>query len=296
MKTLRSNHISPLPALDLSHLQSVRVLPKSCPNLHMIQVGCGGIGAYLAGSTARIARECVRLFEHVRISFFDGDQIEEKNIRRQNFCQSEVGQNKAETLAFRLNAAWGLNIEAVPLHFDGSYHHLGTRNETLTILLGCVDTAAARQTMHRAIADQTLERDGQIWWIDGGNGSVHGQVCVGNTGRADVLAKGFDLPTVCTALPSPAWLHPELLTPLPDEHPRRRQSCADLAILDPQSLTINSVIAAHMSDYVLRLVTRDLRRFATYIDMDSGSVRSLAITPTQLQRSIPPSSSERSVA
>ena len=101
-------------------------------------------------------------------------------------------------------------------------------------------------------------------------------------------------PTSARRSPRPAVLHPELLKSLPDEQPKKRQSCADLAIRDPQSLTINTVIAAHMADYLLRLVvTKDLRRFATYIDMDSGSVRSLAITPTQVQRSTPTLSTER---
>lgn len=288
MKTSTSDLTPPpAPSFDFSHLQSVRVLPKHCSHLHLIQVGCGGIGAQLATSTARIARECSRLYEHVRISFFDGDCVEDKNIRRQNFCMSEVGQNKAEALAFRLNVAWGLDIEAYPTHFTGRNYTERDRDDTLTILLGCVDTTAGRATMHRTIVNQTSEDAGQIWWIDGGCLSVHGQVCVGNTGRPDVLAKSFNLPNLCTALPSPGWLHPELLTPDPEERPRRRQSCAELAIQDPQSLTINTLIAAHMADYLLRLLTNSLRRFATYLDMDSGSVRSLAITPNQIQRAVP---------
>lgn len=281
--------IVPPPAtiLDLSHLQSVRVLPKHCSHLHIIQVGCGGIGSQLATSTARIARECVRRYEHVQISFYDGDHIEEKNIRRQNFCSSEVGKNKAEALAYRLNMAWGLDIEAYPLHFTGKTLINRDRDSTLTILLGCVDTTASRVTLHHAIANQLPEDNGQIWWIDGGNFSVQGQVCIGNTGRSDVLANSFNLPNVCTSLPSPGWVHTELLKAPPAEQPRRHRSCADLAIHDPQSLTINMMIAGHMADYLLRLlVTQDLRRFATYLDMNSGSVRSLAITPTVIQRAI----------
>ena len=42
-----------------------------------------------------------------------------------------------------------------------------------------------------------------------------------------------------------------------------------------------------MADYLLRLViTKDLRRFATYIDMDTGSARSLAITSTEISRAL----------
>ena len=33
--------------LDLSHTHAVKVLPKQCPHLRLIQIGCGGIGAFL---------------------------------------------------------------------------------------------------------------------------------------------------------------------------------------------------------------------------------------------------------
>lgn len=287
MKPRHQHPIPEAPTLDFSHLRAVHILPKHCPELHLIQVGCGGIGAQLAASTARIARECQRLYQHVRISFYDGDTVEEKNLIRQQFCEAEVGRNKAEALAYRLNLAWGLAIEAYPNNFTRLQHGFGNTPDTLTILLGGVDNASARKSLHYVIANQEPEHTGQVWWIDAGNLSHHGQILIGNTGRLDVLSRGFTIPNICTALPSPALLHPELLKSLPDEKPTRRQSCADLALRDPQSLTINAVIAAHMSDYLLRLVlTKDLRRFATYIDMESGSVRSLAITRTQLEQSL----------
>ncbi|HNA87040.1 MAG TPA: ThiF family adenylyltransferase, partial [Nitrospira sp.] len=90
----------------------MKVLPKQCPRLHVIQIGCGGIGAFLGIHVARLARECFRLFDTVMVTFYDGDTIEEKNLRRQNFCQAEIGHNKAEALAFRLSTAWGIPIRA----------------------------------------------------------------------------------------------------------------------------------------------------------------------------------------
>ena len=43
--------------LDLSHVHAVNVLPKQCQRLHLIQIGCGGIGAFLGIHVARLARE-----------------------------------------------------------------------------------------------------------------------------------------------------------------------------------------------------------------------------------------------
>jgi hypothetical protein len=55
--------------LDLSHTHAVNVLPKQCPHLRLIQIGCGGIGAFLGIHVARLARECFRLFDTVTVSF-----------------------------------------------------------------------------------------------------------------------------------------------------------------------------------------------------------------------------------
>ena len=269
------------PMVDLGHLHAARILPKRCAALRLIQVGCGGIGGFLGTSTARLARECQSFYEDVTVRFFDGDTVEERNIRRQNFCLAEVGQNKAETLAYRLNAAWGLRIEAYPRHFKAS--DAQPAHNTLTVLLGCVDNGRARRALHSGLSPYERESDTQCWWIDGGNHSVNGQVLIGNLTRIGKVHDSFPVTTICQSLPSPALVHPELLMDRPDEAPRRHQSCAELAMIDPQSLTINTIIAAHMADFLLRLlITNDLRRFATYIDMRSGSTRSLPTTPERV--------------
>jgi len=269
--------------LDLNHVHAVRVLHKQCLNLHLIQVGCGGIGAFLGIHVARLARECQRLFETVTVSFYDGDKVEEKNLRRQNFCHAEIGQNKAEALAFRLSTAWGIRIAAYPRHFLESTPI--PHDHSLTVLLGCVDTTNARRILHKAIARGQNRSDSQIWLIDGGNLATHGQVLIGNVHTGFNLDESFLLGTVCQSLPTPALIHPELIKRKRRPIASRSLSCAELAQADPQSLTINSIIASHMADYLLRLViTKDLRRFATYIDLDSGSTRSLAVTREELTR------------
>lgn len=275
----------PRPVLDLSHLRAARVVPKHCSALRLIQVGCGGIGGFLGTSTARLARECQSLFDVVTVQFYDGDTVEERNIRRQNFCLAEVGQNKAETLAYRLNAAWGLAIEAYPRHFKSG--DAFPSHDTLTVLLGCVDNGRARRALHASLSPYEQQKDAQCWFLDGGNLKTHGQILIGNLPRVLKLQDSFPLPTICQSLPSPALLHPELLTIQADEAPRPTQSCAEPAAVDPQSLTINAMVAAHMADYLLRLlITKDLRRFASYIDMNTGSTRSLPTTPDQIAQAL----------
>lgn len=274
-----------LAPIDLHYLHSRRIFPRHCQTLHLIQVGCGGIGGQLAPSTARIARECTARFDEVRVSFYDGDRVEENNIRRQQFCEAEIGRNKAECLAYRLNIAWGLEISAYPFHVPTNPSRLELASDTLTVLIGCVDNPRARRTLHQHVA--ASHQHHVVWWLDGGCLRTHAQVLLGNATTCDHLGQSFTLPSLCTVLPSPGWLHPELLKPSRRARTNRPRSCAELAQEDPQSLTINMVVAAHMADYLVRLlITKDLTRFATYIDMDSGATRSLYATPEQLSQSL----------
>jgi hypothetical protein len=60
-------------------------------------------------------------------------------------------------------------------------------------------------------------------------------------------------------------------------------SCADIAMRDEQGLTINQAIAAVAADYLVRLLlTNNLERFQTYIDLNSGSMQSTTITPVSV--------------
>ena len=44
----------------------------------------------------------------------DGDHVEPHNVGRQKFAVAEIGRNKAQTLAGRVNAALGLKTVALP--------------------------------------------------------------------------------------------------------------------------------------------------------------------------------------
>jgi len=51
-------------------------------------------------------------------------------------------------------------------------------------------------------------------------------------------------------------------------------SCAEIAMLDEQGLTINQTIASVAADYLVRLLlTQNLDKFQTYIDLNSGSMK-----------------------
>jgi len=73
---------------------------------------------------------------------------------------------------------------------------------------------------------------------------------------------------------------PEDVTAIPEG-----LSCAEIAMLDEQGLSINQAIASIAADYLLRLLlTQNLDKFQTYIDLASGSMKSTYITPGNLRK------------
>lgn len=266
------------PVLDLSYLNARRLLLPSAEMVVLVLVGCGGTGSWLAPSVVRVARLLVeKQHKEVRVFFIDPDRVEPKNCYRQNFCEAEVGRNKAEALAFRYGAAWGVDVTAVPQPF-GAVGFNTQGEKPLVVAIGCVDNAGARRDIAEFVS-RIYMAEQRAWWIDCGNHQSNGQVLIGSGGPRP--KDPFQLPGFCAWLPKPTDRHPELLEAEPEAAPDTAAlSCADMALADSQGLAINQRIAAEASDYLVRmLVTRDLMKCATYIDLASGATRSRYITP-----------------
>lgn len=264
------------PEIKLDYLSAARLMLPQVQRIQMALVGCGGTGSWLAPSVARVARLLVEKFnKRVSVMFIDPDRVEAKNVYRQNFCQAEIGRYKGDCLAYRYGLAWGIDVAAV----CEPVRSLGYLQDGIRVLVGCVDNAAARRSIER------LADDGRTWWLDCGNHRSSGQVLLGCGSRSK---DPFSLPGYCSWLPSPSLQAPELVSE--DDPPVQSAdtcdlSCADLALLDSQSLSINQRIAAEAGDYLVRmLLTRDLQKYATYLDLGSGSARSEYITEANIRR------------
>ncbi|NMC84307.1 MAG: PRTRC system ThiF family protein [Anaerolineaceae bacterium] len=264
--------------IDLDYLQACRLLLPSTNEVDITLIGCGGTGSWLAPSIVRVARLLQEKFQKcIRVTFVDPDQVEQKNCYRQNFCLAEVGHNKAEALATRYGLAWGVPVTWFPQPFRSTQNH---QNE-LKLYIGCVDNAEARKAICKAVAGH-YSSSVLDWWLDCGNHKAAGQVLLGCGHNRP--ARPFELTGFCSWLPLPSQQHPELLTLQPETQTSEEGlSCADLAMLDSQGLAINQRIAAEATDYLVRmLLTRDLHKFATYVDLVSGAARSRYITPASV--------------
>ncbi|HKQ91336.1 MAG TPA: ThiF family adenylyltransferase [Blastocatellia bacterium] len=268
--------------IDLSYARAATLMLPVWDRIRLVLVGCGGTGSWLAPSVARIARLQRDQGREVEVTFCDHDHVEPKNIPRQHFCDAELNRNKAVTLAGRYSAAWGVEISAVPKKFRAAdfYHH---RN-ALMILIGCVDNAAARGEISKVIGG--APRDGaHAWWLDCGNDESSGQVIVGSHTHPGQLEGAFTPSCkICKRLPAPSLVAPDLLDPRPEELLASKLSCAEIQMANAQSLAVNQMVASLATDYLLRLVSGGLKRFATFFDLSSGSMRSRYITADEVAR------------
>ena len=282
--------------LDLSYLRASSILTyQGYTRIQILLVGCGGTGSWLAPNVARIARALIGVGKRVEINFVDPDIVEEANCTRQNFSLAEIGLYKASTLAYRYTAAWGVPIATILEPFNPA-KMIDPRPGTLVVLLGCVDNAAARQQMETALlmCDDSAVYRTQIWWIDLGNGRDAGQCLIGSKVVkqgvfTQMVSQAFGVAGLCSALPAPSVQMPDLLVPRPEEAPDATEnlSCEQLALMNAQSMMVNQRLAVEGSDYLLRLlVTHDLRRFQTFMDLPSGVSRSTYVTQENVTRVI----------
>ncbi len=275
------------PTLDSAFANAAPVKLPSFSKVELVLVGCGGTGSWLAPALSQLLLTLRQMDMQASATFMDPDIVEEKNVLRQNFSYAEIGRYKAVSLAGRYGMAWGLAIRAQVAQFSmeriPSYEH-----DKISILIGCIDNAAGRRELARAIERNGTSPLPRLWWLDCGNRARSGQVLLGSTASREALQQAFPTPAarICRVLPSPAWQSPRLLQPLPEEIKGEKLSCAEMAWLNHQSATINRRIAAEAADYLLLLLTGQLKRFATFIAMDAGAARSQYTTPSEIARSV----------
>lgn len=282
--------------IDLSFAQAAVVMAKEHNKLRIIQVGAGGTGSFAALAIARLLYELKESGKAVELLIVDPDVVEGGNIPRSNFCAAEIGSFKAQTLAKRITLAWGLECGYSNEAFDAEEHlkQGSTDYRTLTVIVGCVDNHLARRDIHSAVEKYQGYRSddaANIWWIDGGNGKASGQVLLGSMIKRIKPEQHFSGSSICRSLPAPSLLHPDLLE---KEKPHSKsemsdgQSCPDRIRLGEQSLNINQRVAVEMTEMLTAMfLTRSLKRFATYFDLETGTSRSLYCTPEHVESAVP---------
>lgn len=249
------------------------VLPVS-KKTHLFLIGCGGTGSWLAPHIIRIAKLLTELQEQVSITFWDYDTVEAKNIYRQNFCSAETGMNKAAALAHRYGLAWGIPVHVIEEPFASKHGALSEslgrfyRGDANVVFVTCVDRNAARQEVAKVCKNYSA------WWVDTGNLKTYGQVSVGRE-LFEKEPSPLRLPSVTTWTPPPSQQFPTIMRNVKEDAQPvdyTNMSCADLALVDEQGISINHSIASVAASMLVRmLVTKDLRYHCAYVSLEAGT-------------------------
>ena len=222
----------------------------------IVMLGAGGTGAYVAPHVYRLLHVLPR---PARFIIADGDTVEEKNLIRQNFITSDLGENKAKILVERYAAAFGVEIEYIPefIESDERLAALVTPDvirqsyisgaqfvqgfnpsnpyRNLVILIAAVDNNKSRQMCHRV-----FKKTEELIYIDSGNGKYTGQVVCGVRRKNRTYYKPV------------GDIYPDVLLET-DKFPTEL-SCAEEAMSAPQSIMANIMAATAIVSYVYNIL------------------------------------------
>lgn len=243
----------------------------------IIVVGCGGTGS-------RIIQPLIQEIKQARaqinpcLYLVDGDDVEFKNLSRQNFIEPDIGRNKAIVMAERYGAALDFPVVAHPefiksngymisdINKSAREQDMRPMNNTRKLVIMCVDNINARlMILNQCGPDDVI--------IDAGNEDTFGQVSIfdkvslphlSNRHKQHVELKPFSGEYKLPFIPAPIVPYLDAMI----NPPKATGSCADL----DQSLAVNNMMAAGIISFVQGLVYNNKFYCRTnYFDIIKGN-------------------------
>jgi PRTRC genetic system ThiF family protein len=223
-------------------------------SVDVLVIGAGGNGGVVLEHLLRL-HQALQAWGHrgLNVTLMDGDVVTETNCVRQSFSYSDIGQNKATILINRVNLYKGTGWCAFPTMFGQD----SLRDRHYDIVIGCVDTKAAR----RAIADAlTKPGCGVIYYLDLGNSESTGQYILGQPLNSYNRRKADRLRCV--------WeLYPEMLAHEEDPGP----SCSAAEALERQGPMVNCCVASQAIALLATLFRRGtISHQGGFINVETG--------------------------
>jgi PRTRC genetic system ThiF family protein len=209
--------------------------------VEVLVVGCGGNGGAIVGRLPFLQQALLAQGHPygLHVTVMDGDAVSAVNCVRQPFSKREVSLNKAVVLVNRINLFWGLRWAAIPRALTAQTLHpeyAGYNERYLQpdIVIGCVDTRAARQTITKSVSGSSLT----AYYLDLGNSASTGQFVLGeplNARNKRTVAELFE----------------EIVRPDLDDD--NEPSCSAVEALDKQHPFLNAALAQHALALLARL-------------------------------------------
>ena len=221
----------------------IKKIKPTNTKIQLLIVGLGGTGGHLVHNLLRLMKYNEN-FEFKTI-FADADTVEIKNLGRQNFFMNDIGKNKAEVLANRYAAGFGISIQTHKQYIEDEIDIERLLNPNyFPIIISCVDNLQARQV----ISDYTNKRKKPIIYIDSGNLKYNGQIVLGTGGT------NFH-PDFKVKLKTFFELYPDLYNK--DAVKKSDESCDDAALEDIQTITANLTSANAICQMMANLLSED---------------------------------------
>jgi PRTRC genetic system ThiF family protein len=181
--------------------------------------------------------------------------------------------NKATVLVNRINMFWGTPWAAVPSAFTEKC--VRGYDQTPDLVIGCVDTRAARKAIHEALASPSQRT---TYYLDIGNNAASGQYVLGQPINRINRRKAERLRTV-------SELYPEIVDTDAGENPL--PSCSAVEALERQEPFINQTLAASALAMLAQLFRYGkLAHHGAFYNAQTGRMSSLAIDPNQWARTL----------
>ncbi|HQR21913.1 MAG TPA: PRTRC system ThiF family protein [Burkholderiaceae bacterium] len=233
--------------------------------IRIVLAGVGGNGSQVLNALPRL-HLALRALGHpygLHCTAYDADDVSEANVGRNIWSPSDVGQNKALLAVTRLNAYYGTDFSAVPEGYG-----MANAGRDCDILIGCVDTRAARAEFARMIEEGEGPKS---YYIDLGNEEDLGQVVLGEVPGRYCGSVGPRVPMVHELLPEVAdTSRPEI----------NRHSCSLAVSLASQGLFINDFVARIALELLRQLLMRgQIAHHGALVNLKTLSVSAIPVDP-----------------
>ena len=237
--------------------------------IRVLVVGAGGTGSAILMGLPYLD-QAMRVWGHpygLQVSMMDADTVSATNCVRQPFSTADIGLNKATVLVNRINMFWGTRWSAEPCYF-GERTLRRSHDEVPDLLIGCVDTRAARKAIDQEVTRPML---GTTYWLDIGNNAASGQYVLGQPLNSRNRR-------VATRLRTVSELYPEIVDAAAGEDPL--PSCSAVEALDRQEPFINQTLASSALAMLARLFRYGkLHHHGAFFNAETGRMSALPIDP-----------------
>lgn len=104
------------PYTDLINLvkagSNAKIMPRFINNLHIIQLGAGGTGGYVAYEILRLLGNLPAVLKpFIHYTLIDGDVYEAKNLGRQLCCEDDLGKYKSQVIIEDFGELFGVGTQ-----------------------------------------------------------------------------------------------------------------------------------------------------------------------------------------